>query len=195
MLIILSLYDFSGRWSEPYRNAGFDIIQLDKQLNGKDVRLFKYDDISIYGILAAPPCTMFSRVGNKWERTKEELIDALSMVDVIHRLVNIYRPHFWVFENPVGQLVNYMGPWKFRFHPYEFAGYLEKDKQPEESHQKETLLWGNFKDPIKKPVKKTLSGEDFLLECVSDRFSSIETKNSRSITPEGFAKAFFEANH
>ena len=52
---IISLCDYSGIWSAPYREAGYNVTQIDQQLDGCDVRLLEYPG-EVYGILAAPPC-------------------------------------------------------------------------------------------------------------------------------------------
>jgi hypothetical protein len=59
---ILSLCDLTGNWSRPYEEAGYDVVRIDIQL-GQDVRLLRFDPMPIHGILAAPPCTHFSRAG------------------------------------------------------------------------------------------------------------------------------------
>ena len=38
---ILSLYDYSGNWSLPYREAGYEVVQVDLKRGGQDVRLLK----------------------------------------------------------------------------------------------------------------------------------------------------------
>lgn len=50
---ILSLYDFSGVWSQPYRDAGYNVIQVDLK-RGQDVRTLEYPG-PLHGILAAAP--------------------------------------------------------------------------------------------------------------------------------------------
>ena len=40
------------------------------------------------------------------------------MVDVVFRLVVLYKPNFWFIENPVGKLSRYLGTPSFSFHPY-----------------------------------------------------------------------------
>lgn len=54
---ILSLFDWSGHWSRPYREAGYPVMQFDL-LHGSDLRTFDYRRIpigSVRGILAAIP--------------------------------------------------------------------------------------------------------------------------------------------
>ncbi len=38
---ILSLFDYSGNWSKPYEDAGYNVIRVDKK-RGLDVRLVQY---------------------------------------------------------------------------------------------------------------------------------------------------------
>lgn len=69
MFKILSLCDYSGSWSKPYRDAGYDVIQVDLQHGNRDVRLLQHED-DVHGILAAPPCTCFASSGAWVMRTK-----------------------------------------------------------------------------------------------------------------------------
>src|SRR3990167_637191 len=76
--IILDLCGGTGSWSKPYKNAGYDVRlitlpQFDIReafMRGDGYLMFpmakEYGDTmivnrkNVYGILAAPPCTMFS---------------------------------------------------------------------------------------------------------------------------------------
>lgn len=51
---ILDLCSGSGEWSRPYREAGYDVIQVDVK-DGQDVRLLEVLPYPVRGILAAPP--------------------------------------------------------------------------------------------------------------------------------------------
>ncbi len=51
---ILSLCDYTGNWSQPYVEAGYDVVRVDLQ-HGGDVRLLQKDTSPVHGILAAPP--------------------------------------------------------------------------------------------------------------------------------------------
>ena len=80
---ILSLFDYSGNWSKPYRDAGYHVIQIDIK-HGQDVRLLKLAGLpTIHGILAAPPCTEFASSGARWwaEKGEQALLDGLALVD------------------------------------------------------------------------------------------------------------------
>jgi len=182
--LVLSLCDYSGEWSRPYREAGYDVMQVDLQ-RGEDVRLLRHQPVPVHGILAAPPCTHFAASGARWWAGKGEaaLLDGLAVVDACLRAVAIYRPLWWVLENPVGRLKDYLGPPAYIFDPCEFG----------DPWTKRTCLWGHFTPPVplvsvaaRNPVAPHLGSK-------MHRMSS-RAKNDRSQTPAGFAQAFFEAN-
>jgi len=53
--IILSLFDYSGTWSKPYKDNGFEVIQVDIK-HGIDIMQWDYKSIekdSVFGILKA----------------------------------------------------------------------------------------------------------------------------------------------
>jgi len=175
--IILDLCGGTGAWSKPYRDAGYDVRIIDGDL---DVRLFRKLIRDVHGILAAPPCTHFAGSGARWweEKGKNALLDGLSVVDACLRIVFISRPRFWCLENPVGRLNRYIGDPVMYFDPCDYG----------DPYTKKTVLWGNFNIPKKSPVKPTEGSKMHLYPPSKDRAAL------RSITPAGFAKAFFEAN-
>src|SRR3990167_1827288 len=110
---------------------------------------------------------------------------------------------FWALENPYfGFLKNFLGKPAFVFVPWEFG----------DGYQKRTALWGNFNEPKKNPIPMTkeakakaktnstlhLLGVKFdrlaSKDIHSEAFGKLDKQTRRSITPAGFAKAFFEAN-
>lgn len=182
---ILSLCDFSGEWSKPYREAGYEVIQLDLK-HGQDIRTFPHQGKPTHGILCAPPCTAFAVSGAQYWRAKDEsgeTLQALALVDACLRAVAIYRPHFWALENPVGRLRRYLGPPRFTFHPCDFG----------DPWTKKTLLWGEFNLPERTPVEPIrVCPQGSWIQKLGGK--SDRTKELRSITPAGFAQAFFKAN-
>ena len=58
---ILSLFDYSGSWSQPYVDAGYEVVRVDLKSTGQDVRLITRDRLpgGVVGVMAAPPCTDF----------------------------------------------------------------------------------------------------------------------------------------
>jgi site-specific DNA-cytosine methylase len=172
---ILDLCGGTGAWSKPYKEAGYNVILVDLP---NDVRLFKPPK-KVYGILAAPPCTHLAGSGARWwkEKGTQPLLEALSIVDACIRIVMVTKPHFWVLENPVGRLVHYLGPPKTYFQPYEYGN----------TWSKKTALWGKFIMPKKNIVEPTEKNKIWYM-------SGPNRSKLRSITPSGFAKAFYEAN-
>lgn len=177
-LNIISLFDYSGTWSKPYRDAGYNVIQLDIK-HGKDVRLLSFDEIPkpVRGILAAPPCTHFSRAGARWWKDKgdDELLQALSLVDATMRIIHVSQPTWWVLENPIGRLKDYLGEPTMKFQPHQFG----------DPYTKRTWLWGNFNTNLRLDEVEPTLGQ--LTNLYKD-------KTRRSVTPAGFAMAFYLAN-
>lgn len=186
--IILDLCGGTGSWSKPYKKAGYDVRLI--TLPDLDVKTF-IPPKNVYGILAAPPCTHFTNSGAQYWKEKDK--DGRTIADtqiITHclRIVAMARPKFWAMENPTGRFGRWMGEPQLVFNPCDYG----------DPYTKRTCLWGNFETPKRKPVKP-----EFLYAKNGDRYSKIHmktggssarTKELRSITPQGFAKAFFKAN-
>lgn len=215
--IILDLCGGTGSWSKPYKEAGYDVRVL--TLPEFDVRdwknrwLGKFES-SVYGILAAPPCTMFSfaRTIAKKPRNLQEGMECVracldiiwSFNEVIQQTASKKLPlKFWALENPYhGFLPQFLGKPAFVFDPWEFG----------DGYQKRTALWGNFNEPVKNPVPMTEEAKkkaktnshlhtlgvkfDYLKskDIHPEHFGKFDRQTRRSITPAGFANAFYEAN-
>lgn len=196
MKTILSLFDFSGNWSKPYRENNFNVVQVDIKL-GTDILKFNYKEIKdVYGILCAVPCTDYALSGARWFYKKDNdgsTKYSNSLVSKTKEIIEYFNPVFYCIENPksrIHKINTWMGKPLLKFHPYEYALY---DQNPELSrYKKTTWLWGKFNIPDKKSLEpfmnyfpgwKNLGGK-------SDR-----TKELRSITPMGFSYAFYEYNH
>ena len=181
--VVLSLCDYTGNWAKPYEDAGYDVQRIDLKRGG-DVRFLEFLG-NVHGILAAPPCTCFASSGARWKRSKEDMIDALSIVDACLRIVAVCSPEWWCLENPVGTLRNYIGPPVWRFDPCDYG----------EPYKKRTCLWGRFTPPL---AICTSANEVFPSQGSKMHLKyggkSERTKEARSATPHGFAQAFFEAN-
>lgn len=178
MLTILSLCDFTGAWSQPYVDAGYDVLRVDIK-RGQDVRLLKYVG-PVRGILAAPPCTHFAASGARWwaEKGDAAVLEGLAVVDACMRIILAHQPLWWVLENPVGRLKDYLGDPAMAFDPSDYG----------DTYTKRTLLWGHFNKPLKRPVEATEGSKMHRLPPTPERAAL------RSVTPAGFAQAFFQAN-
>lgn len=191
MKTILSFYDYSGAWSEPYVEAGYYVVRIDIK-RGQDARLFEFIRGPVHGILAAPPCTDFSGSGAQYWPAKDasgETVTSLALVDAALRAVAIYRPLWWALENPVGRLNRWLGKPRMYFQPWEFG----------DAYTKKTALWGEFntalvRRPVEPVMYETSTGKRGSWFFAKLGGKSERTKELRSITPAGFARAFFEAN-
>lgn len=187
--VILSLCDFTGNWSAPYREAGYDVRLVDLA-HGQDVRLLTFPDVPVHGILAAPPCTCFANSGAWVPRTDAEMVEALSVVDACLRFVAVCNPAWWCLENPVGKLRRYLGEPVMRFDPCDYG----------DAWTKKTCLWGRFAPPVPDSLLVTTRSVKPVRVCEQGSWvqklggKSDRTKRLRSATPPGFARAFFEAN-
>ena len=188
--IILDPCGGTGSWSRPYYDAGYDvrIITLPKN----DIRNYIPPD-NVYGVLFAPPCTEFSVSGGRWWKDKDPrlLEEALEVFDAGMKMIIKCNPHFWAIENPVGRLkrlrYEVLGEPRLIFHPYEYG----------DAYCKKTLLWGKFNIPIRNEVKPEymVSKKGYKYSPIARWFPNREERQRvRSITPPGFAKAFYEAN-
>lgn len=192
--LVLSLCDYSGRWSDPYRAAGYQVQQVDLKRGG-DVRLLKKLDRQVWGVLCAPVCTEFSAAGARHWAAKEAagnkgLLDGMALVDACLRIVAVHKPKWHVLENPVGRLRDWIGHHKYTFQPFEYAGWLPEGEREAEQFSKRTCLWGDFNIPEKRELPNTIGSKMWL----QYGGKSERTKEMRSMTPKGFSAAFFAAN-
>ena len=203
--VIISLFDLTGIWSQPYKDNGFDVIRVDIQ-QGVDILEWDYKTIdrdSVYGILASVPCTDYAVSGARWFAEKDKdgrTEESQKLVSKTKEIIDYFEPTFWVIENPISRIHNlntWMGKPKMYFHPFEFAGYgFDGDR-----YTKKTSLWGKFNKPIKKPLEPYHTGDYGKIHYPKDEkgkaygWNTIECKNVRSKTPEGFAQAFYNSNN
>ena len=178
---VYSLCDYSGEWAKPYKEAGCEVILIDLKY-GHDVRLLLKPCEKVDVVLAAPPCTVFAGSGAKWRslRAISEVLEGISIVDACLRFIYAVKPRIWALENPIGWLRDYIGEPVMYFDPCDYG----------DPYTKKTALWGNFRQPLKQPVEP-VDGSKMHLNYGG---RSEHTKTIRSITPPGFARAFYEAN-
>lgn len=188
---IISLFDATGNWSRFYSEAGYHVILVDLA-HGKDIFTWEPPNgLKVRGILAAPPCTDFAASGAQyWKakdadgRTAESLRLLNRMLDLIWQL----NPDWWAFENPVGR-INKLIPWLRYYGPWYFQPFWYGDP-----YTKKTGLWGNFNRNLPRvevaPIKACSQGS--WVQQLGGK--SERTKYLRSVTPLGFARAFFAAN-
>lgn len=198
--IILDLCGGTGAWSKPYKDAGYnvrvitlpeydvtntrigwDFIFFCKSEKGNPNMEIKKSDV--YGILAAPPCTMFSFARSN-AKLPRDFVGAMEIVNACLSIVYACRTKgnlkFWALENPRGYLRQFLGRPPLTFTPSNYG----------DAYSKATDLWGYYNEPKKSPVRVKKNWE---WENIKSRDGLTRTE-VRAITPTGFVKAFFKAN-
>ncbi len=166
-----------------------------------------FEDVNVVFGMAFPVCTDMAVSGAAHFKRKAEANpsfqdEAVSYAVWCARLFNSLHVPFFV-ENPVSVLATKWRKPDHSFHPYEYGEYLNDaeavhPRWPEyiadrDAYTKKTCLWtGNgFRMPTKIPTCKPTgySTQHLKLGGKSQR-----TKDIRSATPRGFAKAIYEFN-
>jgi hypothetical protein len=205
--IIWSLFDYSGVWSQPYVDAGYKVMRIDlahppgiEQVSerlwtvGCDLMRFEipaWADWRPWGVLAAPPCTTFCRPGARWWKRMDAAGETERDVRLFNRAIDLCRKAagWWALENPPGRhrsVIEGMQEAAWQFQPWEYG----------DPWVKQTYIWGTaVKPPVIAPVtpeptRRTPNGRS----QGRIAFMSSSWKREREKTPNGFAKAFCEAN-
>lgn len=194
--IILDLCGGTGAWSKPYKDAGYDVRVI--TLPTHDILTYKPPK-NVYGILAAPPCTMFS-MARTTAKTPRDLKGAMEVVAGCLRIIwecqqGGKRLEFWALENPKARLRWFLGKPALTFNPYDFG----------EAYRKPTDIWGNFntelkKNPVRLDPKQQIQSKMNRQQLLQIPKNYIRDPNmrldaiARSITHPGFARAFYSAN-
>jgi hypothetical protein len=232
--IILDLCGGTGAWSRPYREAGYDVrvitlpkwdvLRADYCRPGSNMifkrqspeSLYKeeYPDMiipvaNVYGILAAPPCTEFSRAKTTAPRDFAKGMETVrACMEIIWYCQTHGKLKFWELENPDGLLYRFLGKAAYKFEHWQFGGEIEKP----------TCLWGVFKPPVptvtlKPEIAKYIQHserkrvnhnskfyanppvpEEYRAYIASIDGYTAKRAAARAITPSGFAEAFYRAN-
>lgn len=183
-----------------------NIKYIDKWLNPDDT-LMEYAEL--YGkpslIISFPPCTDLAVSGaahfaKKRGEDPEFQNKAADLARLAEKLGNIYGCGHMV-ENPISVLSTLWRKPDEIFNPYDYGGYLpDDDTHPlfpdyinaRDAYPKKTCLWlSGVIMPPKKPVEvaDTYSKQHSMLGG-----KTLKTKVIRSLTPRGFAEAFYLSN-
>jgi hypothetical protein len=198
--IILHLCADIGSDSKPYKDAGYNVITI-----GKDIGVENYHPPKdVYGIIANPPCTEFSTARSNGKARNPQ--DGMFLVEHCLRIIEEANPTFWVIENPAkGVLKKYLGEPTYKYEPWWYGSPWTK----------QTALWGKFNIPKRKyenwedvPKLEGLyqrpnrgkpslafmhkSHKRFIPEF--DYFNVEDDMSFRSLCSQKFAQAFFEVN-
>lgn len=216
-MIIWSLFDGSGIMGYPWAIAGHKVycFNSSKGNHGEYFVKMQHENITYVDswisevwdpqgcgkpdiIFSFPDCTMLAGSGEKHERSDEDIDLAVANARVAEALGNHYSCP-WMVENPVGKLSTEWRKPDYYFDPFQFGGYLsgyEEQYHPRmplfDAYTKKTAIWmGNgMTMPEHRPVPHI--GKFWGWAYLGGR--SEKTKQLRSLTPRGFAKAVYEAN-
>ena len=227
MSIVLSLYDYTGVAVVPWAKAGYtcycydiqhDNTRIDNYESGGSIHYLnadlhdyheinnlwhEFDDVDddVVFAMAFPVCTDMAVSGAAWFKAKA-LIDPLFQRKAVgyamwcDELFNDIEVPYYI-ENPVSVLSTLWRKPDYRFHPYEYGGYIKEGEEchPNDAYSKHTCLWtgGGFAMPAKDPVACESYGSSTQHRKLGGK--SMKTKNIRSATPRGFAEAVYQANN
>lgn len=175
--LIISLYDYTGAWAQPYIDAGYPVILWDLKHEGDIIQYWGMLIGEIenaveagyfpYGLLSAPPCTDFAVSGAKHFAKKDASKERAGHKDIADNTVDLHvilvecvlllieqveqltghRFKFWAMENPVGRIERLCPSIK------QYRKMLFNPCDYGDPYTKKTILWGEFNtDLVRNPV-------------------------------------------
>src|ERR1035437_8867397 len=122
--LLISLFDYTGNASEPYRKARWDIIQVDIKLGIDITTLDCRDCLNQYGymqpeigIIAMIPCTDYALSGAKHFKEKDldgRTAQSQKLVAKTKQIIDFFFVRgllkFWQVENPMSR-IHKLNPW------------------------------------------------------------------------------------
>jgi len=187
--VILDVGGGTGEWSRWYRlHGGYDVRVIDPltwPFATAEAVAFRRNDWRVHGLLLAPPCTEFAGSGARWWEGKDPALleRAVETVRAFLRLVETMSPVWWALENPVGRLakeVPELGRHRYTWQPWHFG----------DAETKLTCMWGEHVQPMRTVLEKPADVRARVHLEAPGPWRQVR----RSATPQGFARAFFEAN-
>lgn len=223
--VMWSMYDGSGIMALEYAKAGFECycFNADEANHGEYEIKMKHpnihyvniwiDEMFLHNVIQMhipepgivygfPDCTMFAHSGAKHVRDDGDIAIALQNALMVKK-VGDYFGVPWMVENPVGKLSTLWRKPDFYFNPRDYGNYLDESegsyhpKMPvKDGYTKRTAIWcGNgFREPARQPLDDD-EGVKFFWGWKYLGGKSARTKQLRSLTPRGFARACFHFNN
>ena len=199
--IILQLCADTGSDTKPYREAGYNVILI-----GKDIVVENYHPPQdVYGIIANPVCTEFSTARSNGKARNPA--EGMKLVRECQRIISECNPTFWVIENPAtGRLKDFLGEPVMTYEPWHFGSPWTK----------KTALWGKFNKPERiyqkwedvpkieglytrpgrrKPSLAFMHKSHTKLIPEFKDFNPDSDMEFRSLCSQKFAKAFYQVNN
>lgn len=210
--VIVSLFDHSGVWSQPYRDMGYTVLQYDIKHGHDLLRAFPVDDFhrileegrDVAGVIAQPPCTTMAGSGARWRKPRHDASSSYwvekmwgpeaaelytspleynqYLVAQTLHAIRTLGPDFAVLENPIGRIQE-MTPLPDPLMRIEPSNFGHP-------YTKKTNLWGFFNTNLQTMNVEATEGS----RMHKLRGRDEKDEGLRSLTPEGFAYAFALAN-
>lgn len=130
--IILHLCADTGSDTKPYRDNGYDV-----RLVGKEIGVENYTPPQgVHGVVANPVCLEFSTARSSGKARNPEA--GMFLVRECQRIIEQAKPKWWVIENPAkGVLKHFLGKPQYEYEPWWYGSPWTK----------RTALWGKFNIP------------------------------------------------
>lgn len=207
------MFDTSGVLGAPWASKGYRVICLDLY-NTEDLRIPEPGEIikvradlltgvppeltspeildRVAFVGAFPPCTHLAVSGARWFKGKGLRL----LADSIHLFATAAEfcersgaPYF--IENPVSVISSHWRKPDHTFHPWYFNALDSKS-----SYTKKTCLWvgGGFKMPDRQVDDSLEVSTTYIHHLGSAGKTNGTSRDTRSITPRGFAEAVCQAN-
>lgn len=218
--VILDLCAGTGAWSEPYvQHGGYRVVRIslpdydvtkvcitDRHITFLGLSDIRIPLVQIHGILAAPPCTVFSLANTRQTYAlRPDWLAGLVAVQACERIIRACMAkgytEFWALENPFGHLRKFLGVPRLTFEAWWYDS--------EVPWVKKTDLWGYFNKPKRvvadedRPARLSNAQRDkhrhtteWYKPAVPDAYAhmALDRAAIRAITPTGFAQQFHKAN-
>ncbi len=214
--VIFSLFDYTGQWSKPWTDAGFNVVTIDIK-TGEDlvtndwiwdrINEVREEGYEVYGVLSACPCTTFSGAGSRWwaERHDKENRAQLEKVFGDRALASGAKSpleYNVMLVDATREFTRQANPSAFHVLENPIGRIQSVAKMPRptmrfhpnnygDPYTKQTNLFGEIKTDLPTANVEPTEGSKVQSKLRGDRPAD---KEARSTTPEGFAYSFFMAN-
>ena len=218
--LIVSLFDWTGNWSQPWIDAGYKVLRVDSRTDGDfSIERWFYTQMEewqdsfgyVEGIIAACPCTAFTATSARHRKTKHDREDDYGK-EWLEKTFGYWSTMYgnnvkefttWLV-NQTREIIESVNP---RFHAIENPGIASRIGDLTGIHKplmlfdpymygdpytKSTGLWGSFNTNL--PTNPVNPDEGSKIQSKLSGNNPMQ-KAMRSITPLGFSSSFFLANH
>ena len=145
--IIISLCDYTGIFTKPWRDAGYESIHVDPQRenNGTILEMMPVIREAVLSgqvkfVAGFFPCTDLTSAGARWwpgKFEKDRYFQAkAAMIAEQCRMVGELSGAKWMAENPRGAASSLLGKEYDFFHPFMYSGLC-----PDDNYTKGTCIW------------------------------------------------------